>query len=196
MRCLLEQRDFAHGSSAETGASQTPRLGNALTTPQTWSPRMALGLVLQLAARVLIVNTDLLENPEDYPQSVEEPGDPKWKGLCGMARPLFGTTATHFAVLKDNIGQERTLEFLKTISNNAVVLSGNKQVATAVASGQLAWGLTDTDDAIIEKDHGEPITIIYRTNNLISQERSGFPTPSPSSKMHLIPSLQKRLRTI
>ena len=112
-------------------------------------------------ARVLIVNTDLLENPEDYPQSVEELGDPKWKGLCGMARPLFGTTATHFAVLKDNIGQERTLEFLKTISNNAVVLSGNKQVATAVASGQLAWGLTDTDDAIIEKDHGEPITIIY-----------------------------------
>ena len=112
-------------------------------------------------ARILMINKDVIANREDYPTSVEDLADPKWKDQCGMARPLFGTTATHFAVLKEKLGEEKAIEFLENIRDNAVILSGNKQVAIAVASGQLAWGLTDTDDAIIEKDHGEPIEIIY-----------------------------------
>jgi len=31
----------------------------------------------------------------------------------------------------------------------------------AVSSGQLAWGITDTDDAIIERDEGRPVEIIF-----------------------------------
>jgi iron(III) transport system substrate-binding protein len=31
----------------------------------------------------------------------------------------------------------------------------------AVSSGQLKWGLTDTDDAIIELDHKLPVAIVY-----------------------------------
>jgi len=112
-------------------------------------------------ARILIVNTELIAERADYPQSIDDLADPKWKGLCAVARPLFGTTATHFAVLREKRGASATLELLQAIRDNAVILSGNKQVATAVASGQVAWGLTDTDDAIIEQDHAEPIAIIY-----------------------------------
>ncbi len=36
-----------------------------------------------------------------------------------------------------------------------------KQVALAVSSGQVAFGLTDTDDALIEIDSGLPVEIIY-----------------------------------
>jgi iron(III) transport system substrate-binding protein len=78
-----------------------------------------------------------------------------------MARPLFGTTATHFAVLREIQGRNVTLDQLRQIQQNAVILSGNKQVALAVASGRVAWGLTDTDDAIIEKDNGEPVAIVF-----------------------------------
>lgn len=112
-------------------------------------------------ARILIVNTDLLDDPSAYPQSVAELADPKWKDRCGMARPLFGTTATHFAVLKETMGKEAAIELLESIRDNAVILSGNKQVATAVSSGRIAWGLTDTDDAIIEKDQGMPVAIVF-----------------------------------
>ncbi|MEM1070251.1 MAG: extracellular solute-binding protein [Planctomycetota bacterium] len=112
-------------------------------------------------ARILIVNTNLLTDPSQYPKSVSELSDPKWKGQCAMARPLFGTTATHFAVLREQQGREETIEQLKRIRDNAVILSGNKQVALAVSSGQVAWGLTDTDDAIVEKDGGMPIAIVY-----------------------------------
>jgi iron(III) transport system substrate-binding protein len=40
-------------------------------------------------------------------------------------------------------------------------MSGNKQVAAAVGGGQLAFGLTDTDDAIVEIEQGRPVAIIY-----------------------------------
>ncbi|MEO9595341.1 extracellular solute-binding protein [Rhodopirellula bahusiensis] len=112
-------------------------------------------------ARVLLINTDLLPNIDDRPTRVNELADPKWAQKCAMARPLFGTTATHFAVLREIMGREATLELLQQIHDNAVVLSGNKQVAQAVSSGKVAWGLTDTDDAIIEKDLGYPVEIIY-----------------------------------
>jgi iron(III) transport system substrate-binding protein len=112
-------------------------------------------------ARVLLVNTKLIPNPADYPTSVADLSDPKWEKNCAMARPLFGTTATHFAVLRELEGREATLERLQKIQKNAVILSGNKQVAQAVASGRVAWGLTDTDDAIIEKDSGEPVAIVF-----------------------------------
>lgn len=112
-------------------------------------------------ARILIINTDLIENPDDYPNSVADLADPKWAKQCAMARPLFGTTATHFAVLRETLGREATMDQLRKIRDNAVILSGNKQVALAVSSGRVAWGLTDTDDAIIEKDNGMPVTIVF-----------------------------------
>ncbi len=112
-------------------------------------------------ARVLVVNTELIPDETNYPSSVAELSDPKWSGKCAMARPLFGTTATHFAVLRERNGRAATIEQLTAIRDNATILSGNKQVALAVASGQLAWGLTDTDDAIIEKDNGRPVEIVF-----------------------------------
>ncbi len=112
-------------------------------------------------ARVLIVNTKLITDKADYPRSVDELQAAKWQGKCAMARPLFGTTATHFAVLREKNGEAATLEQLRSIKDNAVILSGNKQVAMAVSAGSVAWGLTDTDDGIIEKDLGRDVAIVF-----------------------------------
>ncbi len=112
-------------------------------------------------ARVLLVNTDLIASPDDYPDSVDDLTDPAWQDKCAMARPLFGTTATHFAVLRDKLGHDRAVEKLRAINENAVILSGNKQVAQAVSTGRIAWGLTDTDDAFIEQELGYPVEIVF-----------------------------------
>lgn len=112
-------------------------------------------------ARVLIINKKRVPNVEDYPTSVSDLTDPKWKDQCAMARPLFGTTATHFAVLRQINGRQPTLAMIKEIAGNAKILSGNKQVAMSVSAGTLAWGLTDTDDAIIEKDQGRGVAIVF-----------------------------------
>jgi len=112
-------------------------------------------------ARVLIVNTQLL--PEDgRPTSIHDMTDPKWRGRCGIAKPLFGTTATHATCLFSYWGDDRAKQFfLEMKQNNVSIESGNKQVALSVAAGRLAVGLTDTDDAIIELEKGMPVEIVY-----------------------------------
>ena len=86
---------------------------------------------------------------------------PKWNGRAGIAKPLFGTAASHAACLFSVWDEERAKLFFQEVRRNAKVKSGNKQVAEAVSSGELAFGLTDTDDAIIELEQGHPVAIVY-----------------------------------
>jgi iron(III) transport system substrate-binding protein len=112
-------------------------------------------------ARVLVVNTDLV-GQEARPTSILDLTSPKWRGKAGIAKPLFGTTATHAACLFAYWGDEKAKEFFLAMKANEVkILSGNKQVALSVAAGRLAFGLTDTDDAIIELEKGLPVAIVY-----------------------------------
>ncbi len=133
--------------------------------PRDWPKqlRSSRGTWIAFAARarVLLVNKTLLPDSKEWPTSVEELADPKWRGKCAVAQPLFGTTATHFAVLHYKMGTKRAGEWFRQVKENAVVLGGNKQVAQAVSSGQVAFGLTDTDDALIESDSGLPVAIVY-----------------------------------
>jgi iron(III) transport system substrate-binding protein len=117
-------------------------------------------------ARVLVVNTKLV-SPADWPRSIGDLADRQWQGKAGIAKPLAGTTATHAACLFAAWGDDRAKEFFRKIKANEVrVMSGNKQVALAVARGQLAFGLTDTDDALVEREQGQPVAIVYPDQGL------------------------------
>lgn len=112
-------------------------------------------------ARILIVNTKLVK-PNDRPRSIEDLGNAKWRGHVGMAKPLFGSTATHAACLFAVWGDDRAEAFFQRLKANQIqVLGGNKQVAVDVGNGKLAFGLTDTDDALEEIRAGQPVEIIY-----------------------------------
>lgn len=112
-------------------------------------------------ARVIIVNTDLVEK-EDYPESIHDLADERFRGKTGIAKPLFGTTASHVACLFVLLGEKRAEEYLRSLKRNDVqVHGGNKGCALAVSSGRNAFALTDTDDAIIERDAGKPVDIVY-----------------------------------
>jgi iron(III) transport system substrate-binding protein len=111
-------------------------------------------------ARVLAVNTNVLPR-ERWPKSIRELGDAQWYERCGIAKPLFGTTATHAACLFAAWGEDEARRFFLSVKRNAQIKSGNKPVAEAVAAGSLAFGLTDTDDAVVEIEKGLPVAIIY-----------------------------------
>ncbi len=113
-------------------------------------------------ARVLIVNSETLADPADRPRSIRDLADPRWKGRIGLAKPLFGTTATHAACLFAAWGEERAKAFFDALKANDIrILSGNRRVAAEVAAGRLAFGLTDTDDALAEINAGSPVVIVY-----------------------------------
>jgi iron(III) transport system substrate-binding protein len=112
-------------------------------------------------ARVLVVHRSLVK-AVDRPHSILDLADPKWRGRTGIAKPLFGTTATHAACLFALWGDEKAKDFFRRLKANDVqIMSGNKQVALAVAAGRLLFGLTDTDDAIGEQEKGAPLLIVY-----------------------------------
>jgi iron(III) transport system substrate-binding protein len=117
---------------------------------------------LAARARILLINTDLLPDEADRPRSVRDLADPRWRGRIGLAKPLFGTTGTHAACLFAAWGEDEAKAFFRAVkANEAKVLSGNRQVAAEVASGRLAFGLTDTDDALAEIAAGSPVAIVY-----------------------------------
>jgi len=138
-------------------AYDSPRAGDF---PETYRSSQGTWYGFAARIRVLVVNTELVP-PDKRPDSILDLIDSQWQGRVGIAKPLFGTTATHAAVLFETWGEEKAIDFFQQLKANAQVLSGNKQVALAVSSGQLAFGLTDTDDAIIERDKGMPVEIVY-----------------------------------
>ncbi len=111
--------------------------------------------------RVLIVNTDLMRVTHQRPNSFADLAEARFAGKCTLARPFFGTSATHAAVMFDRLGPSEAARLYSAIAHNAVLQGGNKQVAEKVAAGQFLFGLTDTDDALVEIDAGKPVVIVF-----------------------------------
>ncbi len=145
----------------EQGLLAPFRPSHAAELPDTFKAKDGTWYGFAGRARVLIVNTRLIPEAE-RPASIMDLLDPKWKGKIGIAKPLFGTTATQAACLFAAWGDDKAKQFYRDLKANGVqVVSGNKQVATGVGSGQIAFGLTDTDDAMGEVEAGSPVIIIY-----------------------------------
>lgn len=129
--------------------------------PEAFRDRDGMWYGFAARARILLVNTEKVTERE-RPGSIHDLSDPKWKGRVGIAKPLFGTTGTQAACLFAKWGEEKAKRFFLDLKKNEVqVLQGNKQVAMAVGAGNLAFGMTDTDDAMGEIAAGSPVVIVY-----------------------------------
>jgi len=113
-------------------------------------------------ARVLIVNTELLPDPATWPTSYRDLVDPKWQGKCAVARPLRGTTLTHFAALRGLLGEAEFGAFVDALfANDVQFLTSNGATMRAVRDGQLPWAFTDTDDYHVAKMKGHPVACVF-----------------------------------
>jgi iron(III) transport system substrate-binding protein len=111
-------------------------------------------------ARVLLVNTN--ETSVDAPASIRDLADPRWKNRAAIANPLFGTTTMHVAALFAIWGDDEAKKFLETVKANGVrIVSSNGEVKRLVSSGDVAWGVTDTDDANEAVATGAPVRIVF-----------------------------------
>ena len=145
----------------EEGLLDSFRPSHAADLPDAFRAKDGTWYGFAARARVLLVNTDLVPEAE-RPTGIFDLIDPKWQGKSAIAKPLFGTTATHAACLFAAWGDDAARSYFRALKSNGVqILSGNKQVAQAVGSGQVAIGLTDTDDAMGEIEAGRPVAIVY-----------------------------------
>jgi iron(III) transport system substrate-binding protein len=112
-------------------------------------------------ARVLLVNSNLVRD-EETPRSIFDLAKPRWRGKAAIANPLYGTTTMHVAALASLWGEGNAKAFLEDLKSNGVrVASSNGEVKRLVAAGEVAFGLTDTDDANEARKEGAPVKSVY-----------------------------------
>ncbi len=107
--------------------------------------------------RVLIAHESLAERPS----SVLDLVDSRYRGRAAIANPLFGTTTAEIAALFALQGDDWGREFLASLEQNDVRVTGsNGESADAVAAGEVAWSLVDSDDAVSRIRQGRAVEMI------------------------------------
>jgi iron(III) transport system substrate-binding protein len=108
--------------------------------------------------RVYIVNTDLMPATEEAARAALARDD---LSRVAIARPLYGTTLTHYCVLWKTWGGEKLSAWHREMRDRGVQeLLGNATVKNAVARGACDLGFTDTDDFFLAKDEGRPVEML------------------------------------
>ena len=107
--------------------------------------------------RVYIVNTDKMEaRDEAVAQALA--GD---LSSVAIAKPLYGTTLSHYSVLWNLWGEDRLKAWHADWRGRGVVeATGNAHVKSLVAEGVCSLGLTDTDDYFVALDEGKPVAAL------------------------------------
>jgi iron(III) transport system substrate-binding protein len=99
---------------------------------------------------------------EEMPKSVRDLANSRWKRQTAMANPLFGTSTMHVAALFSLWGDDRARTFLNDLRANDIRLaSSNGEVKRLVVAGEVAFGLTDTDDANEALKDGAAVEVVY-----------------------------------
>jgi iron(III) transport system substrate-binding protein len=111
--------------------------------------------------RVLLVNKNKLA-ADAAPKSIRDLANPKFKDQVAIANPLFGTTTMHVAALFSAWGDDEAKKFMQALRTNGVrVASSNGEVKRLVASGEVSFGVADTDDAHEAIEEKAPIDVVW-----------------------------------
>jgi iron(III) transport system substrate-binding protein len=144
--------------------------GVADAFPPSWRDPGGRWVAFGARARILMVNTALLPDRADWPDSVEDLLDERYaaKGLVTcMARPLTGTTFTHAVALlvRDEASARSFLERVAAAADAGTLrLAPGNGSAMRLASdpaNKVAFCLTDTDDAHAARLQGAPVEVVY-----------------------------------
>lgn len=123
---------------------------------------------LSARTRIFMYNKDLMTE-EEMPKTLWELTDEKWKGQFAITRGGNGSMIAHVSALRNEWGDEKTLEWLNKIKENAAIITdGHGDIRRAVGSGEVKFGLvnnyyyhqqlaepTDNNVGAIYPDQGE-----------------------------------------
>lgn len=125
--------------------------------------------------RVIAYAEDRIDTP---PTTLGAVTKPEWSGRVGMARPQFGTTRGHMALLHARWGADLFEDWLVAMEANGMRLyDGNARVVRAIYEGEIDIGLTDTDDVWVAIANGWPIGMTFETPD----PDATFPGPGPTT---------------
>lgn len=108
--------------------------------------------------RVWIVNTDL--HPADL-SAINNTFAGDDLSSVTVAKPLFGTTRTHYTVMWNLWGADKLKQWHDDVRRRGLVeAASNGDTMRLVSAGKCAIGWTDTDDYFLAKDDGQPVDMV------------------------------------
>lgn len=104
--------------------------------------------------RLMVVNTKRFNGDVPPPRFLELTNQ-MWRGRVALAYPLFGTTGTHFLVLRQRWGEKAWRDWCRALqANKPLLVDGNSVVVKMVGRGEAWIGLTDSDDVLAGAQDG------------------------------------------
>jgi iron(III) transport system substrate-binding protein len=152
-------------------------------------------------SRRLVINTNLL-SMASAPHSLLELTNPAWRGKVALAYPQFGTTATHFHVLRQVWGDAAWQSWCRQLAaNKPFLVDGNSVVVKLVGRGEAWLGMTDSDDIAEGQDSGLPVMALPMNNQTLLIPNAvaivhNSPNPDAARKLYdflMRPEVAKRL---
>ncbi|MEJ7645716.1 MAG: extracellular solute-binding protein [Chryseolinea sp.] len=112
-------------------------------------------------ARVLIYNKKLIKK-DSLPKGLNDLTLKHFKGRFAIANPLFGTTTFQIAALFTEWGDDKAKQWMSLLKRNAVIIaSSNGDVKKRTMTGEILFGLTDTDDAFEAMKESADVDFIF-----------------------------------
>ena len=122
-------------------------------------------------ARVLIYNKNRI-SPDSLPLSILDLTREQYRGQFAIANPLFGTTTFHMAALFTVLGKNTAEQWMDDLKKNQVTIAtSNGDIKKRVMNGELAFGLTDTDDVFEAMKESNDVDYIF-----LDQQKEGIGT--------------------
>ncbi|MEQ8769097.1 MAG: extracellular solute-binding protein [Phycisphaerales bacterium] len=122
-----------------------------------------------IAQRARVLGYSTTRTPEP-PTTLAELTAPEWRGRVGIARPQFGTTRGHMAMLVEAWGPEAFEAWLAAMRDNGLrIYDGNATVVRKIAEGEIDVGLTDTDDVWVAQRNGWDVGYVFEATEPASE---------------------------
>jgi len=108
--------------------------------------------------RVYIINTDKMKADPGAVEKALAAGD---LSRFAVAKPIYGTTLTHYCVLWDLWGAEKLKAWHRDLRARKVCeVTGNAHAKNVVAQGVCDLGWTDTDDYFVARHMRQPVAAL------------------------------------
>lgn len=100
-------------------------------------------IALSARTRVLMYNKDLITE-EEMPKNIWDLTDPQYQGEFAITRGGNGGMIGHVSALRNEWGDERTMEWIEGVKDNAGgILQGHGDIRRAVGAGEFKFGLVN-----------------------------------------------------
>jgi iron(III) transport system substrate-binding protein len=122
---------------------------------------------LGFRTRRIVFNTNLL-TAATAPRTFRDATNAVWRGKIALAYPLFGTTATHFQVLRQHWGDAPWQAWCRALAaNQPFVVDGNSVAVKMVERGEAWAGFTDSDDIAAAQREGFAVAAMPLTDDTL-----------------------------